>query len=81
MAFPTSFNMDNGVLQPQWARGRFLLTIFYVCGLVGITVTVRDEWALRGRRLRTMACVATTTSIRERRGSNRITNWMRRMTL
>jgi hypothetical protein len=27
MAFPTGFNMDNGVLQLQWARGRFLLTI------------------------------------------------------
>jgi hypothetical protein len=35
MSFPTSFNMDNGVLRSQRARGRFLLTIFYVYGLVG----------------------------------------------
>lgn len=50
MSFPTSFNMDNGVLRSQRARGRFLLTIFYVYGLVGIVVEVRDEWAVRGWR-------------------------------
>ena len=31
-------------------------------GPVGIDVEVRGEWTERGRRLRTMACVATTTS-------------------
>ena len=50
MSFPTSFNMDNGVLRSQRARGRFLLTTFYVYGLVGIVVEVRDEWAVRGWR-------------------------------
>ncbi len=50
MSFPTSFNMDNGVLRSQRARGRFLLTIFYVYGLVGIVVEVGEEWADRGLR-------------------------------
>jgi len=30
--------------------------------LLGIDVEVRDEWVVRGRRSRTMACVVTTTS-------------------
>jgi hypothetical protein len=30
--------------------------------LLGIDVEVRDEWVVSGRRSRTMACVATTTS-------------------
>jgi len=65
---------------PSWLEDAFLLTAFIddiVCPcvdrLVGIDVEVRV-----GRRLRTMACVATTTSMRERQGSNRITNRMRR---
>ena len=31
-------------------------------GPVGIDVEVRDEWTEKGRLLRTMTCVATTTS-------------------
>jgi hypothetical protein len=76
MAFPTGLKtvgLDNDVLRPQLARGRFLLTKLYVYGLVGVVVEVRDEWAVRGRRLRTMACVATTMSRYKRQGSNRIT--------
>ena len=100
MAFPTGFNMDNGVLLPQRARGRFILPIFEQAEsvrretsnvsetehsavqrftfhvlpftvlesdflsilLAGVDVEVRDRWAKRGLRLRTMACVATMTS-------------------
>jgi hypothetical protein len=38
------------------------LTKFYVYGLVGIVLEVRDEWAVKDQRLRTMACVSTMAS-------------------
>ena len=53
---------------PNGLEDVFLLTIFYVYGLVGIVVEMRDEWAVRGWRWRTMACVATRMSSERGKG-------------
>jgi hypothetical protein len=72
MAFPTVLTI---VRLGQWrppaprARGRFLLTAGRMHGTVGIDMEVKGRWAEMGRRLRTMACVSTTTSIRSAKGA------------
>jgi hypothetical protein len=73
MSFPTSCMMDNGVLGPNGLEDVFFSWI--VPAWAG-----GNRWGSErgvGRRLRTMACVSTTTSRRERQGGNRITNRIR----
>jgi len=40
--------MDNDVLRPQLARGRFLLTLLYVYAVVGIAVEVEGRVGCEG---------------------------------
>ena len=67
------YGMDNGVLLPQRARGRFLLTIFYVYGLVGIALEVSNEWLREGLEIAHNGVRGDNDVDVREQGSNRIT--------